>query len=665
MSDATLPPGGQDQDLLFGVLALQLDFVSAADLQLALQAWYADRSRPLAELLHHRGAIGKARLALVERLADEYLRGHAGDASAALAAACAARPAPLDLAALTAPATRGDLPTLSSEPGTLPGELFPPMPHADSAPPRRFRVVRPHARGALGEVFLAIDEQLHREVALKEMQAPYARSTESRARFLLEAEVTGQLEHPGIVPIYGLEAHPDGRPYYAMRFIRGETLHDAVERFHLADQVRREPSERLLSLRGLLGRFVAVCNAIAYAHSRGILHRDIKPGNIMLGPYGETLVVDWGLAKALGRADREDSMEIPILPTSASPTATSVGVVVGTPAFMSPEQAGGKHDALGPPSDVYALGATLYAILTGEPPFQGEQVSEILGKVKRQEFVPPRRKNPTVPPALEAVVLTAMAADPIDRYAGANELAEDVERWLADEPVTAYPEPLPKRATRWAKRHRMLVSGAAALLLTAVVGLVIGMWLLGRAHEETARQRDAAKAHLALARKAVDDCFVLATTEPVMQQERMREARQMLLEKALPFYEGFRSSRPDDAGVQADEARYLFRVAFIMNEVGKLQEARDIYDKAREAYAALDARAPDGGHKGPLGATWNNLGNVCLQLEQRDAARNAYDEALALRKPLAEANPEDPDAQLNLIATVNNLNVVAMLDGDP
>jgi serine/threonine protein kinase len=166
-------------------------------------------------------------------------------------------------------------------------------------------VLRPHARGGLGEVFVARDQELHREVALKEIQARHD-DPRSRSRFLLEAEVTGGLEHPGVVPVYGLGAYPDGRPFYAMRLIKGDSLKEAIGRFHQADVPGRDPGERRLALRGLLRRFVDVCNAVAYAHSRGVLHRDLKPSNVMLGPYGETLVVDWGLAKVVGRPAGSD-----------------------------------------------------------------------------------------------------------------------------------------------------------------------------------------------------------------------------------------------------------------------------------------------------------------------------------------------------------------------
>ncbi len=229
---------------------------------------------------------------------------------------------------------------------------------------------------------------------------------------MLEAEITGGLEHPGIVPVYVLGHHPDGRPFYAMRFVRGESLKEAVARFH---------PPKTLELRRLLSRFLDVCNAIAYAHSRGVLYRDIKPGNILLGPYGETLVVDWGLAKVIGRDEpgiSDPSAEPTLRPPSASGTGeTMPGTALGTPAYMSPEQAKGRLDLLGPQSDVYSLGATLYVVLTGRAPFDADNAAEVLPKVQRGEFARPRAVNPSIPKPLEAICVKAMALKQADRYA--------------------------------------------------------------------------------------------------------------------------------------------------------------------------------------------------------------------------------------------------------
>jgi len=235
-------------------------------------------------------------------------------------------------------------------------------------------------------------------VALKEIQSKYADDASSRARFLLEAEVTGGLEHPGIVPVYGLGQYADGRPFYAMRFIKGDSLKDAIARFHGSDWRHRD-GERTVAFRELLGRFVDVCNAIAYAHSRQVLHRDLKPGNIMLGKYGETLVVDWGLTKPLDRPeDVQELDEQPLQPSSGSNSDRTIpGMALGTPQYMSPEQAAGRLDLMGPASDVYSLGATLYCLLTGRPPFTAADTGQVLRQVQQGDFPRPRQVSRDVP----------------------------------------------------------------------------------------------------------------------------------------------------------------------------------------------------------------------------------------------------------------------------
>src|SRR4029079_10699071 len=227
---------------------------------------------------------------------------------------------------------------------------------------QRFRILRPHARGGLGAVFVALDSELNREVALKQILDRHADDPDSRARFLLEADVTGRLEHPGVVPVYGLGCDACGRPFYAMRLVKGETLKEAIERFHAAGGAR-DPRRWNLELRRLLSRFVAVCDVVAYAHSRGVIHRDLKPANILLGPYGETLVVDWGLAKVVGRGESAapaGAEEATLQPASGSGSSETLpGTALGTPAYMSPEQAEGRLEQVGPLSRGDSLGADI------------------------------------------------------------------------------------------------------------------------------------------------------------------------------------------------------------------------------------------------------------------------------------------------------------------
>lgn len=338
----------------------------------------------------------------------------------------------------------------------------------------RYRIIRSHAQGGLGKIFLAADTELPREVALKEMKGDHARNPLRQAQFVLEAEITGSLEHPGIVPVYGLGHYADGRPFYAMRFIRGDSLEEAIKHYHESSDPQPTRGERVIRFRKLLGRFLDVCNAMAYAHSRSVLHRDLKPGNIMLGKYGETLVVDWGLAGLVNQKEQGVAAdEVPLRLSPISHTAPTLnGKVSGTPAFMSPEQATGQLDKLGPASDIYSLGATLYYLLTGKPPFCNIDLTQVLVQVQKGEFLSPHEVSPDVPAALEAICLKAMALRPEDRYASCRDLAEDIERFLADEPVAAYAETFASMLLRQI-RCRPLEAGVIIVVCLVSLQLLI------------------------------------------------------------------------------------------------------------------------------------------------------------------------------------------------
>jgi tRNA A-37 threonylcarbamoyl transferase component Bud32 len=392
----------------------------------------------------------------------------------------------------TGPVVPVTSPTASNGPPSVPAAAFAGV---------RYRPEAFHRQGGQGEVYVARDEELNRPVALKRIQDRHRANPDIRRRFLREAEINGRLEHPGIVPVYGLGRDADGQPFYAMRLIQGQSLQEAIAKFHTG------AGERALAFRKLLGHFVAVCNAAAYAHSRGVIHRDIKPANVMLGPYGETLLIDWGMAKAVGRPPevREQSLEETLAPrTEPGDADTAFGAVAGTPAFMSPEQAAGRTEAIGTWSDIYGLGATLYAVLTGTAPAEGKLFS-ILERVQAGQVPPPRAVKPNVPPALDAVCRKAMAPRRADRYPTPQALAGDVERWLADEPATAWREPRRVRARRWVQRHRTLAAVTAAAIL--FVALVTSLGLLTKEREwarrsvadeqtEVQRARDAREAAL-------------------------------------------------------------------------------------------------------------------------------------------------------------------------
>ena len=489
---------------------------------------------------------------------------------------------------------------------------------------QRFRVLRPHARGGLGAVFVALDAELHREVALKQMLDHLADEPASRQRFLVEAEITGGLEHPGIVPVYGLGTYADGRPFYAMRFIRGDSLKEAIAAFH--QRMNYQPpspragegqgggrDSRDLQLRRLLGRFVDVCNAVGYAHSRGVIHRDIKPANVIVGKHGETLVVDWGLAKSMGRAD-PGSGERTLVPASASGSAETLpGSALGTPAYMSPEQAAGDLDRLGPRTDVYSLGATLYCLLAGQPPYTGDDAGSILRAVQRGEFRPPRAIDPAIDAALEAVCLKAMALEPEDRYGSPRALVEEVERWMADEPVAAWREPLGQRARRWARRNRTPVTAAGVALVAGTLGLA-GMLAVQtqskadiaralanetRANIALAAANTKVQARYELAMEAVKTFHTGVSEDFLLKQEQFKEQRDRLLNSAADFY-GKLGSLLGPETDQASRRALLqanFEAAALTAKVGRKEDALTAHRAvlvARESLAAepgADAQA--------------------------------------------------------------------------
>jgi serine/threonine-protein kinase len=469
-TDARRADWNISHNLLVGLLALQNSFISRDELLTAFTGWAKDKARPLGQILLARGALDKHRHALLDALVSEHLKLHGGDPEKSLAALSSIGSVRDDLSQIADSEILASLTHVSAPRLDETADPYRTATHsvvgAPSAIGTRFRVLRTHARGGMGEVFVARDIELNRDVALKEMQERFADDPDSRARFEFEAEITGGLEHPGIVPVYGLGHAADGRPFYAMRFIRGDSLKEAVWRFHKAEkQIGRDRSRSALELRALLGRFIDVCDAVAYAHSRRVLHRDLKPDNIMLGKYGETLVVDWGLAKTLESNEPEtwaERSELPLKPAAGSALEPTVAEArKGTPAYMSPEQAGGRLDQLGHRSDVYGLGATLYHLLTGHAPFEGEEIRELYRKILAGKFPRPRSLNPRASPALEAVCLKAMALEPQHRYESVLFLKADLERCLADETVSAWREPLLIRTGRWMRRHKTLTATTA------------------------------------------------------------------------------------------------------------------------------------------------------------------------------------------------------------
>jgi serine/threonine-protein kinase len=601
------PQAIADRNLHFDIRALQMDYISRDDLIEAMNTWLINKTKTLGQILRDQGQLSLERLQQLEAL--------------------------------------------------IPRESEP-----------RFHKLRLYRPGGLGKVFFAEDLELHREVALKEIREDHAHDPHSRIRFLREAEITARLEHPGIVPVYGMGQYADGRPFYAMRFIKGDDLKVAIRDFHQADLPGRDPGERSLALRQLLGRFVAVCNAVAYAHSRGVIHRDLKPANILLGKYGETLVGDWGLAKVVGRPEiPQRSEDGTVHPHARHELPTESGTPLGTPPYMSPEQATG-HPDLGPASDIYSLGATLYELLTGLAPVQGSNRAEILEKVKRGDWLPPGQLKSQTPPALDAICCKAMALNPKDRYATAQDLANDIERWLGEEPVTAYREKFMSQSVRWMKKHRSGVTTSVGTMLLI-------------AHREAEEQRnqmlpqlDLRQGRCPMARDIRCKYYAKLNESMKWEDHFLKPRRKRVLGMALELYEQFMQEERDElhmqAGLgrpssgltnlyQAECARAYLRLADLYSTIGAIEKAEKAYQEAVAIFSHLVKTCPQrADYQEDLGATHNNLGVLYSASGRSVDAEASYQDALDIQTELVKLHPHEGKYQKDLAGSFNNLSIL-------
>lgn len=507
-----------EENLLFATFAVQLRILSSVQALEVTADWAAGPDRSIPERLFDVGAITAEQRAMITRVVEAAVA-DLGHGEPALRAAmedeyfCGRY---LDRLVIHEP--RGDDQSTIAGPGA---GLVDAVPLAVAhETPGRYKGESEYARGGMGRVLLVHDVHLGRDIAMKELlphasescdtlpadaPSPVRMSVPLIARFLQEARITGQLEHPSIVPVYELGHREDGRLYYTMKLVRGRTLSRAIQQ-----------AEGLTDRLALLTHFTNLCQAVAYAHSRGVLHRDLKPSNVMVGEFGETVVLDWGLAKARNRADLHEAgfaeaMEALNTGNDADLSRTSYGQIVGTPAYMSPEQARGHLDRVDERSDVYSLGAVLYEILTGTTPHVGVSKLDILLHVLERAPRPVAELAPGAPPELIAICSRALDKDPAKRYPDARELAEEVIRFQSGAVVRAYDYSMTQLLRRFYQRNRAAVHTAAAAALLLLVGLVYFNVRLYQSREAERAQRVAAEeANERLAAEAYASTIVAA-----------------------------------------------------------------------------------------------------------------------------------------------------------
>lgn len=448
----------------------------------------------------------------------------------------------------------------------------------------RYQFLRMLNSGGLGVVSVHLDTELNREVALKEIKEEHADNPSCRNRFSIEAEVTGSLEHPGVVPIYSLGEGPDGRPYYAMRMISGIEFRGLIKQFH---QKVADGSEPYLSprLRELIRRLIEICNVVNYAHSRGVLHLDLKSSNVMIGRYGETLVIDWGLARTTGASEvktpsinsKSVREERPV--TVSGSMSDGDGSAIGTIAYAPPEQLSGPSKLIDSRSDSYSLGAILYEILTGDPPCKGMGLAEAVQAIENKQIPAASAVRKESPRSLTAIASKALSCERDARYQSAEELRDELQRWLDDEPVLVYQESRLERLSRWKRKHETFVRITTAALLLVTLTSVFAAHRINVARLSHDAARAEATQLYKLAREATDS-LLTGASDQLREIPDSATVRSQLLRDAVESYQKMVAFPTHDPELRRDSLRVALKLAEVQRELGETEAGIEALEHA-------------------------------------------------------------------------------------
>jgi serine/threonine protein kinase len=567
----------------------------------------------------------------------------------------------------------------TGEPATAADDVQP------SAPLGDYQIVREIGRGGMGVVYEAVQLSLGRRVALKVLPFAAALDAKQLQRFKNEAQAAAHLHHTNIVPVISVGCER-GVHYYAMQYIEGQTLAAVIAELrqqaglerqdasqplsevakelvsgrlapakpcgsepptgpyhgttspphHPTTSLRPDPTPPVAGLstehsiksaayfRTVANLGLQAAEALEHAHQMGVVHRDIKPANLLVDVRGNLWITDFGLAHC-----------------QSQPGLTMSGDLVGTLRYMSPEQALAKRVVVDHRTDIYSLGVTLYELLTLELAFRGSDRQELLRQIAFEEPRPPRRLNKPIPAELETIVLKAMEKNPAERYATAQELAEDLRRFLEDKPIKAKRPTLLQQAVRWGRRHRPVVGAAVVVLILASVALAASTWLIWREKEQTKAALAQAEGNFQKARQAVDQMLTRVAKEKLAHIPQMEKVRAELLQDALVFYQGFLQQQSTNPVVRYDMARAYRQVGYIQRLLGDTEKAQE---SSRQAILILEELAsafpdlPD--YRAELAGSLRERGVWLFDLARNPEAEAVIGQALALTQRLEADFPE-------------------------